>query len=444
MPKFTDFGLPLLLLSASLGLARAAPTAEPILTAERQVTSQPASDIRSAKPIPQSLPASESDDSRLDSVDELRANARQSTETVATLLEALASQDAQLRRRAVMSLGGKGPQAKVAVPALEKMLRDPDSADRLEAAIAIGRIGPDAKSAAPSLEALQQDGDSTVRAAASQALTSVCWELGAFCKPDDVPPSTVQSTNAIYLNIAPREDAPGHPSEGWCAEVAIQEALLSLGAYFPQKIINAAGHPEHPDLYADEIPTALRNLHVKYDAWPWNGPRQELPRFLRWTRRWIAAGHPVLVGVKIYPTEHNDWSLDHFCLCTGTADHALLLNSAWGYRVRRTERQLTSLQEGFSFANDQDRYYGISIQGMERHPGPPKVSLHVLCEAGGSMNVAVKCDDLEPGRLYTLLKSSDGSDSAGTPMAAVRTDRGPKAIYDRIAKGRPCIYWCNR
>ena len=342
--------------------------AEPILTTERQVNSRPAADIREARSKKQ---ASEGFDSRppeFETIGEFRADARRSAETVPTLVAALASQDDQVRRRAAMALGGKGPQAKAAAAALEKMLRDTNPADRREAAIALGRIGPEARIAESALEAVLRDEDSAVRAAASKALTSVRWSLGALCKPNDVPPSVVQGEKTICLNIAPREDAPEHPSEGWCAEVAIQEALLSLGAYFPQKVVNAAGRPEHPDLYADEIPTALENLHVKYEAWPWDGPRQELPRFLRWTRRWIAAGHPVLVGVKIYPTEHDDWSLDHFCLAVGAADTALVLNTAWGYRVTCTERQLTSLQDGFSFANDQHRYYGISIQGMDAIP----------------------------------------------------------------------------
>ena len=235
MPKFTHFWLPLWLLGASFGLARTPAMAEPILTTERQVNSRPAADIREARSKKQ---ASEGFDSRppeFETIGEFRADARRSAETVPTLVAALASQDDQVRRRAAMALGGKGPQAKAAAAALEKMLRDTNPADRREAAIALGRIGPEARIAESALEAVLRDEDSAVRAAASKALTSVRWSLGALCKPNDVPPSVVQGEKTICLNIAPREDAPEHPSEGWCAEVAIQEALLSLGDIFPKK-----------------------------------------------------------------------------------------------------------------------------------------------------------------------------------------------------------------
>jgi hypothetical protein len=425
-------------------MERTTSAAEPTLSAEGHVNSYQAPDIQQAEPKQQAVPSPDSEDPEFDTLDELRANARRSVETIAGLTAALANQEDEVRQRAAMSLGGKGPQAKAAVAALEKMLRETSPACRLEAAIAMGRIGPDAKITVPTLEALMQDEDAAVRAAASEALTSVRWTPGAPCAPKDVPASVMKSEKAICLNIAPREDAPGHPSEGWCGEVAIQEALLYFGAYFPQKVINAAGSPEHPDLYADEIPTALQNLHVKFETWPWGEPRQELPRFLRWTRRWIAAGHPVLVGVKIYPTEHDDWSLDHFSLVVGTADKALLFNTAWGYRVTCPERQLTSLQKGFSFANEQHRYYGICIQGMEIHPGPPKVGLYVLCEANDVMNVAVKCENLERGQQYTLFKSSGGFDARVVPLATFQAHNTAVALYDRITKSRACIYWCQR
>jgi hypothetical protein len=444
MRRSTEGWLPVGALGASLGLAVVTTMAVPIVAAEPAVKSQSAQGTRNATAKTAPSANIDSEITVFGTLDEARANARRSDETVAALTAALGSQDDRVRRHAAMALGGKGPDAKAATAALEKMLRRADAADRLEAAIALGRIGPDAKVAAPSLEALPKDENVAVRAAAAQALASVRWTIGAPCGPTDVPPSAIHDGRAICLNIAPRDDAPAHPSEGWCAEVAIQEALLSFGAYFPQKAINAAGHPEHPDLYADEIPTALKNLHVRFVAWPWDGPPQELPRFLRWTRRWIAARHPVLVGVKIYPTEHADWSLDHFSLAVGTAEKAILFNTSWGYRATCTEQQLTSVREGFSFANDQHRYYGICIQGMERHPAPPKVSLHVLCEAKGYMNVAVNCEGLERGRQYRLVKSSDDADSAGAPKATLRAQSTTTAIYDRIAKGRPCIYWCKR
>ncbi len=61
--------------------------------------------------------------------------------TILELLHALKSQDIQIRRTTIRSLGQLGPEATKALPALRETLKDSDFSIRLEAAIAIGFIG---------------------------------------------------------------------------------------------------------------------------------------------------------------------------------------------------------------------------------------------------------------------------------------------------------------
>ena len=379
-----------------------------------------------------------------ESVDEQRADARRSKDSVASLTAALASTDRDARLRAVMALGGKGPAALSAIPALEKLLRAHDLALRVETAIALAGIGPDARATIASLETLLKDESPAVRIAAAEALRSVRWQLLAPCRQGDIPASVVKNGKSILLNIAPRDDAPEHPPEGWCGEVAIQEALLYHGAYFPQKAINAAGEPEHPDLYSAEIPDALKNLHAEFRKWIADRPREEPDQFLAWIRRQIAGGWPVLVGVKINPTEHEDWSLDHFSLVVGTTDNALLVNTTWGYRQTDTDRQLGSTQEGFSFKNQHNRYYGICIKGIKREAGSLPVRLFVLSEGQDTVNVLVTCEDLIRGRQYAVYKSPPEKPRAVLPTMTFEAKDTVFGFYDRVDRNRPVVYRCDR
>ena len=282
-----------------------------------------------------------------------------------------------------------------------------------------------------------------VRNAAADALRSVRWELHAPCKPDAIPLSTIKTGKAVLLNIPPRDEVPESPEEGWCGEVAIQEALLYHGAYFSQRVINAAGEPEHPDLYADEIPEALRSLRVTFDAWPGGEPRQDLAQFLRWVRRRIAAGTPVLVGLKIYPTAHPDWILDHFSLAVGAGDKTLSVNTAWGYREECSDEQLTSTDEGFSFKNDQNRYYAIAIERLKATADSTPVRLFSLSEAANEIHVLVKCEGLTPGQQYILERFAP-NDQKNAVTITTFTAQGPVfAIYDRIDKTKPILYRCR-
>jgi hypothetical protein len=142
---------------------------------------------------------------------------------------------------------------------------------------------------------------------------------------EEVPETVLRKGNTVLLGIDPRMHALGRPPEGWCGEVAIQEALLYYGVYYPQAEINAAGNPVHPDLYSNEIPRALRNLGMEIRQWPWRPT--DLGDFLGWVRKQVSAGLPVLTGVKIYPTKHDEWSLDHFVLAVGVEGDSLALNT---------------------------------------------------------------------------------------------------------------------
>jgi len=147
---------------------------------------------------------------------------------------------------------------------------------------------------------------------------------------DRLPATIDRSATAKkhLLNIPDRKHAMNRPKGvGWCGESATQGALLFHGAYFFQKAINQAGKPQHGDLYANEIPTALRNLGMDIQAWPWRTVK--MPLFTQWLRGRIASSVPVVTGMKIYPTKHPSWGLDHFVLAIGFQGDSVVFNTTW-------------------------------------------------------------------------------------------------------------------
>lgn len=260
---------------------------------------------------------------------------------------------------------------------------------------------------------------------------------------EDIPETLVKKDGNVLLGIAARDHALGRPPEGWCGEVAIQETMLYYGVYYPQDMINEAGKPVHPDLYSNEIPIALKNLSMEFQYW--NNESANLGDFLDWLRKQIADGTPVLTGVKIYPTQHDEWGLDHFVLTVGVKEKSLVFNTTWGFRYTLSERQLRSTDKGFSFANKYNSYYGISIKGFHRREDAVRpVRLFVQKETADRLAVIVKCEGLEPGKEYSLYKLSSAKAANPKPSITFTAKRSVHAFHDTIERASPAIYRCDK
>ena len=191
------------------------------------------------------------------------------------------------------------------------------------------------------------------------------------------------ATVAGALPIPPRSHAPEAPPEGWCGETAIQEGLLTLGMWAPQRGINKAGRPVHPDLYSSDIPVALSALGVRYAVYAGG---KGFDAFARWVSRAVDEGDPVIAGVKILPTQHPEWGLDHFVLVVGHGDQGLLVNTTWG--SRRWVADTTT--EGLSLRN---AFYAIRLLGLTLPPEARPARLVVLEESSTQVKLRVTCAD---------------------------------------------------
>lgn len=252
----------------------------------------------------------------------------------------------------------------------------------------------------------------------------------------------VRHGQRVVLNIAARNQAPESPRAGWCGETAIQEALLFHGAFFPQRVINKAGKPAHPDLYASDIPRALRALRVEFTTYSW--AVTGFGKFHRWLRAQLARGEPVLVGMKIHPTQHPSWGLDHFVLAVGYDAKSLTVNTTWGRRATRTLKQLTTKARGLSFKNRYDRYYGLRLRGLRgRAKAERTVRLFVTKEKPQRLWVKVKCEGLAARGRYRVQRFAEHRAKAKAVRSWTFTATGPEhVVTDTIDKGRIALYRC--
>jgi len=186
----------------------------------------------------------------------------------------------------------------------------------------------------------------------------------------------------LLLDVPARKQHGKAPPAGWCGETAIQEALLHFGVWASQRIIHGAGNSVHPDLYSSEIPTALSQLGVGYVAY---GPKAKgFAAYESFVRGALDSGDPVLAGVKILPTEHPAWGLDHFVLVVGHGDKGLLVNTTWGTRVWAND----TTTKGISFKN---AFYALRLTGVARSKGAFAARLTVLEETPSTVKLRVEC-----------------------------------------------------
>jgi len=221
-----------------------------------------------------------------------------------------------------------------------------------------------------------------------------------------VPPS-----DSVQLPIADRPWAAQAPDEGWCGEASIQMVALHFGAWFPQEAINKAGKPKHPDLWEDEIPVALSELGLQYIQWippqrDAGAPRDE---FLAWIVEGVRRGHPVIVGAKIFPTEHPEWDVDHLMPVVGFSPERLVFNTNGRAKQLGLPYDALAKKAGISFVSPSGRLWGFEVEGFRREPGALPVSLRVVAESPSELELEVRVSGLAPGRRYVLeRKGEDG------------------------------------
>ena len=237
---------------------------------------------------------------------------------------------------------------------------------------------------------------------------------------------------SFVLPIPPRSHALEAPPAGWCGETAIQEGLLHYGVWAPQRLINKAGKPVHPDLYSPDIPVALSELGVRFTFY---STGKGYGAFAQWIASALDDGDPVLAGVKILPTAHPEWGLDHFVLVVGHGKQGLLVNTTWG--DRRWVSDTTT--PGLSFKN---AFYALRLTGVSLAPNAHAARISVVEEGEGTVKLRVTCAGLKTGASYRLERRGTRADEKPLWSEDRRAERDRIEKELTVEAGRPARFQC--
>ncbi len=206
-------------------------------------------------------------------------------------------------------------------------------------------------------------------------------------------------------------------------------------------MIHQAGSPKHPDLYSNELAIALRTLGARYEAC--SKEAYDVTEFIGWCRAQVQAGHPVIAGVKLNPTRHRDWSLDHFVLIKGSGPDSLTYNTTWKYDASGTHEELSSTRSAIAFKNPFDDYDGIAVTGLEtRRPGDAAVRVFLRIPWKGQVDLKVKCEGLIKGSRYRLLVASAPTGAEFLPVASFTAPRNTAAFTVVLDASRMAVFRC--
>ncbi|MGD0094480.1 MAG: hypothetical protein ABSE73_31615 [Planctomycetota bacterium] len=265
-----------------------------------------------------------------------------------------------------------------------------------------------------------------------------------------IEPQPAAAQADIDLGIPDTGQEAGVPAGGWCGEAAIQMACLHYGAYIPQRLINRAGKPQHPDLYAEELGRALDGVGFSYEHWkPRAAGESNVAGFIGWIRTNLAAGRPVIVGAKVNPTQHPEWVCDHFMLAVGAKAHSLIFNTTWKRREELTREQLAGTDKGLGFENSYRHYFGLVVTGKKAgraNERPVSIRLDPAASGGGA-KCTVLVRDLEKGRQYVLVR--EGGPAAHADAAPHGADRetftassNTREIPTALPAAEPSVFYC--
>ena len=172
------------------------------------------------------------------------------------------------------------------------------------------------------------------------------------------------SQDSVY--IIPNSNPPTERfkiPEGNCGEACLSTVFRMQGKTTPQKKINASGTIYNRGLHGFEIKKVVQKKNILH-----KDISIVTPKYSEYIREIIIpiilSGNPILLGVKIYPDTHPEWTADHFILLVGyDANTDKIFYNTGHLRRSISVNKLLNKKDGYSLLNKRNKIYAIQFAG---------------------------------------------------------------------------------
>jgi hypothetical protein len=141
--------------------------------------------------------------------------------------------------------------------------------------------------------------------------------------------------------------------------------------------------------------------------------------------------------VKILPTAHPEWGLDHFVLVVGYGDKGLLVNTTWGHRAWVAD----TTTPGLSFKN---AVYGLRLTGVRVPPDAVAARASLVDEGDDTVTLHVTCSGLDDGVIYRIDRRGARFDEPPSASTSTKASGGVASGDFVVPAGQTSRFACAR
>ena len=251
---------------------------------------------------------------------------------------------------------------------------------------------------------------------------------------------TLQQQRTLAWEIPAIQQDPTCPPDGWCGEASIQMAMMYYGMYAPQKMINAAGHPSHPDLWNTELGPAMEAFGFSCTGLP-TGSTSE---FIAALKPILHEGTPVILGINVFSNGHGD---AHFCIAAKCDEQTLTVNTTWEMTARVYPWSKMVVKNGLTLA---DTFMGLAVvpppiltaHRLRLYAADPKAFFTPKTKLKIAVSNLLKGSKYQI-RSYPSVKSADVNRGGGDLVAEFQAPGGDYSQEVEVDRDKPIVFVLN-
>ena len=143
----------------------------------------------------------------------------------------------------------------------------------------------------------------------------------------------------------------------------------------------------------------------------------------------------MIIWVKLYPSDHPDWEVDHLAVVVGYTPLGLVINTTVGGRQITVHYPQLEEPHDYSLVSPTGRHHGYSIQGFAGAPLTGRVT-----EEGPTISLEVRVRGLVPGNEYSLTRDDLLGQRSTSRLIATSSEQ---VLREVVAADQAAVFSCE-